>query len=272
MKGAKKKVLFQPSTGRVTRATTRGENHQPRSASAPRLGDSPERAPWERAQNQPGQVDTLSEENNLDQYTEMEGAAGGENQPVGPSKGRSSMLPQFQKHEALEAEQRNAAWYERPDRSCESKNNRIAVSDIQETRTEGTAFAARTVPNPTDSFLRYQETPPLEPVTQDMLNSQMHRLRTPRRVDTPSHRQFRRTARESSHQLHPEIDRNSSFQGPRPKDVRLDRWNLKFDGSGRGMTVESFLFRVDGLQELYDLSRQQVFREFHLLLAGAATT
>jgi len=39
MKGAKKKVLFQPSTGRVTRATTRGENQQPRSASAPRLGD-----------------------------------------------------------------------------------------------------------------------------------------------------------------------------------------------------------------------------------------
>jgi len=37
------------------------------------------------------------------------------------------------------------------------------------------------------------------------------------------------------------------------------------------MTVESFLFHVDRLQELYDLSRQQVFREFHLLLAGAAT-
>jgi len=68
--------------------------------------------------------------------------------------------------------------------------------------------------NPTDSFLRYQETPPLEPVTQDMLNSQMHRLRTPRRMDTPSDRQFRTNERESSHQLHPEIDRNSSFQGP----------------------------------------------------------
>jgi len=38
-----------------------------------------------------------------------------------------------------------------------------------------------------------------------------------------------------------------------------------------GMTVESFLFRVDRLQELYDLSRQQVFCEFHLLLAAAAT-
>jgi len=129
----------------------------------------------------------------------------------------------------------------------------------------------RTVPNPTDSFLRYQETPPVEPITQDMLNSQMHRLRTPRRVDTPSHRQSRTNERESSHQLYPEIDRSSSFQGPRSKDVRLDKWNLKFDGSGRGMTVESFLFRVDRLQELYDLSRQQVFREFHLLLAGAAT-
>jgi len=98
MMGAKKKVLFQPSTGRVTRATTRGENHQPQSAIAPRLGDSPEREPWELAQNQPDQVDTLSEENNLDQYTEMERAAGGENPPLGPPKGRSSMLPQFQRH------------------------------------------------------------------------------------------------------------------------------------------------------------------------------
>jgi len=37
------------------------------------------------------------------------------------------------------------------------------------------------------------------------------------------------------------------------------------------MTEESFLFRVDRLQELYGLSRQQVFREFHILLEGAAT-
>jgi len=135
---------------------------------------------------------------------------------------------------------------------------------------KGLPSPPRTVPNPPDSFLRYQETPPLEPVTQDMLNSQMHRLRTTRRVNTPSHRQPRTSEKKSSHQLHPEIDRNSSFQGPRPKDVRLDRWNLKFDGSGRGKTVESFLFRVDRLQELYDLSRQQVFRVFFLLLAGAA--
>jgi len=38
----------------------------------------------------------------------MEGAAGGENLPLGPPKGRSSMLPQFQKHEEdnLEAAER----------------------------------------------------------------------------------------------------------------------------------------------------------------------
>jgi len=121
MKGAKKKVLFQPSTGRVTRATTRGENHQPRSASAPRLGDSPERDPWELAQNQPGQVDTLSEENKA-QITELQS----------PTSRRPEQM--------------------------------------------GLPSPPRTVPNPTDSFLRYQETPPLESVTQDMLNSQMHRL------------------------------------------------------------------------------------------------
>jgi len=99
MKGTKKKVLFQPTTGRVTRATTRGENHQPRSSSLPRLGDSTEREPWELAQNQPGKVDTMSEENNLDQSNELKGAACRENLHLGPPKGRSSMLPQHKRHE-----------------------------------------------------------------------------------------------------------------------------------------------------------------------------
>jgi len=116
-----------------------------------------------------------------------------------------------------------------------------------------------------------QETPPLEPVTQDMLNSQMHRLRTPRRIDTPSHRLSRTNDKETSHQLQPEVDRSPSFQGPTPKEVRLDKWKLKFDGSDRGMAVESILFRVDQFQEMYGLNGQQVFREFHILLTGAAT-
>jgi len=231
MKGAKMKVLFQPSTNIP--------NHQPRSASAPRLGDSPEREPWDLAQNQRDQVNTLSEENNLDQYTEMEGAAGGENLPLGPPKGRSSMLPQFQRHEEdnLEAaERREQRLMELLRQSNEMHRGMSAqiealkaqITELQFPTTrrpeqKGLPSPPRTVPNPTDSFLRYQETPPLEPVTQYMLNSQIHRLRTPRRMDTPSHRQFKTNERESSHQLHPEIDRNSSFQGPRPKDVRLDR-------------------------------------------------
>jgi len=102
---------------------------------------------------------------------------------------------------------------------------------------KGLPPSPRSIPNTTESFLRYQETLPLEPVTQDMLNSQMHLLRTPRRMDTLSHRQFRTNETESSHQLHPEIDRKPLFQGPRPKDVRLDKWTLKFDGSGRGTTI-----------------------------------
>jgi len=229
MKGAKKKVLFQPSTGRVTRATTRGENQQPRCASAPRLGKSPETEPWELAQNQPGQVDTLSEENNLDQYTEMEGAAGGKNLPLGPPKGRPSMLPQFQRHEKdnlKAAERREQRLMELLRQSNEMQRGMSAqiealkaeITELQSLisrrpEQKGLPSPPRAVTNPTDSFLRYQETPPLEPVTQDMLNSQMHRLRTPRRIDTPSHRQSRTNERESSH--HPEIDRNSSFQGPR---------------------------------------------------------
>jgi len=56
----------------MTRATTRGKKHQPLSASAPRLWDSPEREPWELAQNQPGQVPVRK--NNLNQINKLEGA------------------------------------------------------------------------------------------------------------------------------------------------------------------------------------------------------
>jgi len=75
----------------------------------------------------------------------MEGAAGGENLPLGPPKGRSSMLPQFQKHEEdnLEAaERREQRLMELLRQSNEMQRGMSAVSDIQGTRTEGTAFAA----------------------------------------------------------------------------------------------------------------------------------
>jgi len=145
------------------------------------------------------------------------------------------MLPRFQRHEGnLEA----AEWREQSLmellRQCnemqhglnaqiEALKAQIAELQSATSRTpeqKGPPSPPRTVPSPTDCLLRYQETPSLEPVTQAMLNSLMHRLRTPRRTDTPSHRQSRTNERESSLQLHPEIARNSSFQGPRPKEVR----------------------------------------------------
>jgi len=198
------------------------------------------------------------------------------------------MLPQFQRHEEdnLEAAERReqrlmellrqsndmqrgvSAQIEalKPDRSA---NYRMAVTDIQETRTEGTAFAAPSCSEFHGQFLE---------ISRDSASGTSHAghaqlpdapAKNTQRVDTPSYRQSRTSERESSHQLHPEIDRNSSFQGPRQKKCQTRQVDLKFDGSGRGMTFESFLFRVDRLQELY--GRQQVFREFHLLLAGAAT-
>jgi len=163
----------------------------------------------------------------------MEGAAGGENPPLGPPKGRSSMLPQFQRHKEdnLEAARRQLLRQSNEMQrgmSAQVEALKAQITELQSPTSrrpeqKGLPSPPRTVPSPTDSFLRYQETPPLEPVTQDILNSQMHRLRTPRRFDSPSHRQSRTNERESSHQLHPEIDRNSSFQGSRTKDVRLDR-------------------------------------------------
>jgi len=121
----------------------------------------------------------------------MEGAAGGENLPRGPPKGRSSMLPQLQRHEEdnLEAaERREQRLLELLRQSTEMQRGmsaQIEALKAQITELQSPAFRRpeqkglpsppRTVPNPTDSFLRYQETPHLEPVTQDMLNSQIHR-------------------------------------------------------------------------------------------------
>jgi len=129
------------------------------------------------------------------------------------------MLPQFQRHEEdnLEAaERREQRLMELLRQSNEMQRGMSAqiealkaqITELQSPTSrrpeqKGLPSPPRTVPNPTESFLRYQETPPLELVTQDMLNSQMLRLRTPRRVDTPSHRQSRTNERESSHQLHP---------------------------------------------------------------------
>ncbi|XP_037929927.1 uncharacterized protein LOC119664528 [Teleopsis dalmanni] len=60
------------------------------------------------------------------------------------------------------------------------------------------------------------------------------------------------------------------FDKPFKRNVDLERWHIKFDGSNRDMTVESFLFRVERMREQYGVSYQQLFTEFHCLLSGDA--
>lgn len=45
------------------------------------------------------------------------------------------------------------------------------------------------------------------------------------------------------------------------KPVDLDRWHIKFDGSGRDMTVESFIFRIEKMREQYNILHNQLFSD-----------
>lgn len=54
------------------------------------------------------------------------------------------------------------------------------------------------------------------------------------------------------------------------KPIDLDRWHIKFDGTGRDMTVESFIFRVERMREQYNISHSQLLSDFHCLVSGSA--
>lgn len=56
----------------------------------------------------------------------------------------------------------------------------------------------------------------------------------------------------------------------RRKPVDLDKWHIKFDGSGRDMTVESFIFRIEKMREQYNITFNQLFSDFHCLVTGSA--
>lgn len=47
-------------------------------------------------------------------------------------------------------------------------------------------------------------------------------------------------------------------------------WGLKFDGSSKSIPIERFLFRVETLQERHNISSDDLYASFHLLLEGAA--
>lgn len=54
------------------------------------------------------------------------------------------------------------------------------------------------------------------------------------------------------------------------KPVDLDRWHIKFDGTCRDMTVESFIFRIEKMREQYNIPYSQLFSDFQCLVTGNA--
>lgn len=62
----------------------------------------------------------------------------------------------------------------------------------------------------------------------------------------------------------------SQSEVTRRKPVDLDRWHIRFDGTNREMTVESFVFRIEKMRELYDVPFDQLFTDFQCLVSGRA--
>lgn len=52
--------------------------------------------------------------------------------------------------------------------------------------------------------------------------------------------------------------------------IRVDRWGLQFDGDSSRLAVEVFIFRLEHMQSRYGLPWDEILRDFHLLLSGAA--
>uniref|UniRef100_A0A1B0AKY8 Retrotransposon gag domain-containing protein n=1 Tax=Glossina palpalis gambiensis TaxID=67801 RepID=A0A1B0AKY8_9MUSC len=63
----------------------------------------------------------------------------------------------------------------------------------------------------------------------------------------------------------------TSDENARRRNIDLNRWHVKFDGSGKGLTVESFVFRVGRLRQQHQISHEELFPEFHCLVTGQAS-
>lgn len=61
-----------------------------------------------------------------------------------------------------------------------------------------------------------------------------------------------------------------SSRDPRDARIRIDKWGLQFNGDSTHMDVEDFIFRVEHLQQHYDMPWSEILRDFHLLMTGNA--
>ncbi|KAI9575491.1 hypothetical protein GQX74_015725 [Glossina fuscipes] len=63
----------------------------------------------------------------------------------------------------------------------------------------------------------------------------------------------------------------TSDENARRRNIDLNRWHVKFDGSGKDLTVESFVFRVERLRQQHQISHEELFAEFHCLVTDQAS-
>lgn len=66
--------------------------------------------------------------------------------------------------------------------------------------------------------------------------------------------------------------RRSNEPGPSSlgKPVDIHKWGVRFDGSSKSMSVESFFFRIETLQRKNGLTEEHLLANFHHLVTGAA--
>ncbi|KAL9882065.1 uncharacterized protein ACN427_010071 [Glossina fuscipes fuscipes] len=63
----------------------------------------------------------------------------------------------------------------------------------------------------------------------------------------------------------------TSDENARRRNIDLNRSHVKFNGSGKGLTVESFVFRVERLRQQHQISHEELFAEFHCLVTSQAS-
>lgn len=52
--------------------------------------------------------------------------------------------------------------------------------------------------------------------------------------------------------------------------IRVEKFGFKFDGNPTGLAVEDFVFRLEHLQAQYQISWEEIYSDFHMLVADTA--
>ncbi|XP_036345433.1 uncharacterized protein LOC118754652 [Rhagoletis pomonella] len=92
----------------------------------------------------------------------------------------------------------------------------------------------------------------------------------PARASTPEERRETSTTEHGPGAEKPPSQSHSRKEASYRKKIDLDKWHVKFDGSAKGLTIESFIFRIEKMREQYDISYYQLFTDFHCLVTGSA--